>query len=60
LGSGCASTPEVSDAASQSVFPHPIAKVQKASVEALEVTGFDVTKQDSSYVEGFRPRKFVY
>jgi len=57
LGSGCASTPDVSDAASQAVFPHPIAKVQKASVAALAVTGFDINKQESAYVEGFRPRK---
>lgn len=57
LLAGCASTPVVSDASPQTVFPQPIEKVQKAAVNALVVTGFDVTKQEPAYVEGFRPRK---
>jgi hypothetical protein len=57
LFAGCASTPVVSNATPQTVFPHPIEKVQKAAVDALIVTGFDVTKQEPAYVEGFRPHK---
>ena len=29
-------------------------------MDALVVTGFDVTKQDPTYVEGFRPRKIGF
>jgi hypothetical protein len=57
IGSGCASTPDMGDATNSTVFPHSIVKVQKASVSALSETGFDVTKQEPAYVEGFRPRK---
>lgn len=57
LVAGCASTPVASDATSQTVFAQPIERVQKAAVDALVVTGFDVTKQEPAYVEGFRPRK---
>lgn len=57
LVAGCASTPVASDATRQTVFPQPIERVQKAVVDALVVTGFDVTKQEPTYVEGFRPRK---
>jgi len=39
------------------VFQQPIEGVQRAAVDALVVTGFDVTKQEPTYVEGFRPRK---
>lgn len=54
---GCASTPVASDATSMAVFQQPIERVQKAAVDALVVTGFDVSKQERTYVEGFRPRK---
>jgi len=54
---GCASTPVASDATPVTVFEQPIVQVQKAAVDALVVTGFDVTKQELTYVEGFRPRK---
>lgn len=57
LIAGCASTPVASESAPQAVFQQPIEKVQKAAVDALVVTGFDVTKQEPAYVEGFRPRK---
>jgi len=53
---GCASTPKAPEAAGV-VFPQPIAKSQKAAVDALVVLGFDVQKQEAAYVEGFRPRK---
>jgi hypothetical protein len=54
---GCASMPAASDATPMNVFQQPIERVQKAAVDALVVTGFDVTKQEPTYVEGFRPRK---
>ena len=54
---GCSSTPEAKDAKTTATFPHPIAKVQQAAVDALTVTGFDIKKQEPTYVEGTRPRK---
>jgi hypothetical protein len=57
LMTGCASTPKAPEAKSTAVFQQPIEKVQKAAVDAMVVTGFDVTKQEATYVEGFRPRK---
>ena len=54
---GCASVPHASDAKVKAVLQQPIEKVQQASVSALTVTGFDLQKQESTYVEGFRPRK---
>ena len=53
---GCASTPKVPESAG-TVFSQPIDKAQKAAVDALVVLGFDVQKQETGYVEGFRPRK---
>jgi hypothetical protein len=57
LIAGCASTPKAGDATPTTVFEQPIERVQKAAVDALIVTGFEVKKQESTYVEGFRPRK---
>ena len=57
LVAGCASTPVARDATSMTVFQQPIEQVQKAAVDALVVTGFNVAKQELTYVEGFRPRK---
>ncbi|MCX7067774.1 MAG: hypothetical protein NTW85_08810 [Methylococcales bacterium] len=57
LVTGCASSPVASDATDKTLFSQPIEKVQKVAVESLVVTGFDVTKQEPTYVEGFRPRK---
>ena len=54
---GCASTPVATDAAAPGVFQAPVERVQKAAVDALSVTGFEVQKQEPTYVEGFRPRK---
>ncbi|MCK9194748.1 MAG: hypothetical protein M0P19_12845 [Nevskia sp.] len=54
---GCAATPKVEKDAPVTVFEQPIAKVQKATVDALVVTGFDVKKSEPTYVEGFRPHK---
>jgi len=58
LAAGCSSTPRVSDSAPVTVFQQPMAQVHKAAVDALFVTGFEVTKQEPAYVEGFRPRRF--
>lgn len=54
---GCASTPKMSDAKVGTVFQQPAAKVQKAAVGALVATGFDIKKQEPTYIEGYRPRK---
>lgn len=39
------------------IFAKPSDAVQKAAVDALVVTGFDVNKSEPLYVEGFRPRR---
>lgn len=57
LLTGCASTPALKKAGPGTMFQQPIATVQKAAVEALSATGFNVTKQQPTYVEGKRPRK---
>jgi type IV pilus biogenesis protein CpaD/CtpE len=57
---GCASTPVARNATPMTVFQQPIEQVQKAAVDSLVVTGFDVTKQEPTYVEGFRPRKMGF
>lgn len=57
LMAGCVSTPRATDAKASAVFQQPVDKVQKATVDALTVTGFDIKKQEPTYVEGFRPRK---
>ena len=57
LMAGCASTPVASDATPTTVFQQPVEQVRKAAMDALVVTGFDITKQEPTYVEGFRPRK---
>lgn len=59
LVAGCASTP-VGSAIPQAVFQQSIENVQKAAVDALVVTGFDVTKEEPAYIEGFRPRKMGF
>ncbi len=57
LVSGCASTPVASDATSTATFQQPVERVQKAAIDALIVTGFDINKQEPTYIEGSRPRK---
>jgi len=54
---GCASAPSGGSSATNVSFDYPAATVQKAAVNALSVTGFDIQKSDPGYVEGFRPRK---
>ncbi|MCB9913169.1 MAG: hypothetical protein H6827_09255 [Planctomycetes bacterium] len=54
---GCASTPKIADAKVGALFEQPIDKVQRAAVDALAVNGFDIKKQEPTYVEGSRPRK---
>ncbi len=54
---GCASTPAIKDATFGAVFQQPVEPVKKAAVDALVVIGFDITKQEPMYIEGFRPRK---
>ena len=53
---GCSSTP-VQPEMEGVVFESPTEVVQKAGIDALVVTGFDVEKVEPLYIEGFRPRK---
>jgi uncharacterized LabA/DUF88 family protein len=54
---GCASTPTQSSGLKGVVVNYSLEKTQKAALDALTVKGFDITKSDSAYVEGFRPHK---
>jgi len=53
---GCASTPTMPSVEGV-IFQTPVDVVQKAGVDALVVTGFDVQRVEPLYIEGFRPRK---
>jgi hypothetical protein len=53
---GCSSTP-IKPQEGAVVFGKPLAVVQKASVDALVVTGFDIQRSEPQYVEGYRPRR---
>src|SRR5262245_50935206 len=53
---GCASTPSRPEG-SGTLFKAPPDAVKKAAVVGLVTTGFEITKEDAGYVEGFRPRK---
>jgi hypothetical protein len=56
---GCATTGGRSnESGTKAVFDKPIDRAQSAAVDALVTTGFDITKKEPTYVEGFRPRKF--
>jgi hypothetical protein len=52
----CASAPDLPQAPGV-VFARPVEKTRQGAVDALVVLGFDVKKQEPTYVEGFRPRK---
>lgn len=53
---GCAATPARPETQGV-VFQKPTEVVQKAAVDSLVVTGFDIKKSGPLYVEGVRPRK---
>lgn len=55
---GCASTPSVGDSSPKATFQKPIERVQKAAIDALVENGFELNKQEPTYVEGSRPRKW--
>jgi hypothetical protein len=57
LVAGCASTPVARNGAPITIFQQPIERVQKAAVDALIENGFEVKKQEPTYVEGTRPYK---
>jgi hypothetical protein len=56
---GCSSVP-VKPESDGTLFDKSIDEVQKASVNALIEFGFDVTKSEPFYVEGYRPRKWGF
>lgn len=60
LLNSCASTPKQSSGSKGVVFNYSLEKTQKAAVDAMMVKGFDITKSDSAYVEGSRPRKIGF
>ena len=53
---GCAATPSRPESPGV-VFQKTSDVVQKAAIDALVVTGFDIQKSEPLYVEGFRPHK---
>ena len=57
LVAGYTSTATAADSRSNATFNQPIAKVQKAALDALSVIGCDVKKQEPTLVEGVRPHK---
>lgn len=55
---GCASTSNPSASGGPgTVFNQPLAKTQRAAVDALVVIGCDIKKQEPTFVEGHRPLK---
>jgi hypothetical protein len=54
---GCASAPKLNNAKTSAIFSNPIDEVQKAAVDAIVVSGFNIKRQEPTYVEGARPRK---
>jgi hypothetical protein len=56
---GCSTTPTKPEVEGI-VFPSTIDEVKKAAEDALVVTGFDIEKSESQYIEGFRPRKLGF
>jgi hypothetical protein len=56
LLAACVSTP-ARPQVSGVVFPQPLDRARQEVVNTLAVLGFDVKKQEPTYLEGFRPRK---
>jgi hypothetical protein len=56
---GCTATP-VRSQTSQLIFQQPSDVVQKAGLDALAVNGFEITKNEPLYVEGYRPRTWGF
>jgi hypothetical protein len=54
--SGCTATPDKPNTPGV-LFRQSAAATQKAAVDALVVTGFDIQKSEPLYVEGSRPHK---
>jgi len=53
---GCASTPQYPKNQA-TVFDQPIEKVKQAAVDALVANGFNINKQEPTYIQGSRPHK---
>ena len=53
---GCAAIP-VKPGFDDTVFQQPAPVVQRAAIDALIATGFDITESEPLYAEGYRPRK---
>ena len=55
--SSCASTPKQTDDDLHEVFYETMEDTQAAAVDALTALGFKVKKDETNYVEGYRPLK---
>ena len=55
----CSATP-VKPGGYQGEFLKPVDVVKKAGIDALVVTGFEITKTESLYLEGYRPRTWGF
>ena len=53
----CSTKPAVCDTTPKHIFKQPIEIIYKSAIDALFVNGFDITKQEQTYVEGYRPVK---
>src|SRR2546430_2602323 len=56
---GCSGTP-MKMSGYQAEFPKPVEAVRKAGIDALVVNGFEITKTEPFYVEGYRPRTWGF
>lgn len=54
---GCASVPKKPVESPGIVFQQSLEKTRNAAIDALVVLGFDIKKQEDSYIEGYRPHK---
>ena len=60
---GCSATPVKPGGSQQGEFrefPKSVDVVRQAAVDALAVKGFEITKSESFYVEGYRPRTWGF
>ena len=55
--SSCASKPVMVDAQDNTVFDYNLSQVKEAAKNALIENGFEITKEESAYLEGYRPHK---
>lgn len=57
--SACTATP-VKPGGFQGEYDRPLNIVKQAGIEAMAVNGFEVTRNDPTYIEGHRPRTWGF